>query len=267
MKFNALLSPAIIQDIIKNLPQVIFDLISWKEFMQQSALLSKRLLIDHESDTLREIKQKLKVILPNDIYMASEFDVQIGLTEKLGIKEGEKILHLYFLQIMNCEKYFLDFRSNLFCLKKLDDNLGANDNKFKFVFRPNHLWGEFDPHFGQGIRQVYQGYFDKNEKLFTEGLLLCRLIGEDFSEEQINDVRDVFIKHFSSGITEKVSFDLEKFKESFSAIFQVLLKHKIKIDKNFLYLGISLVTLYMTLSQIGGSYDVAKIFKQVNRNK
>ena len=53
------------------------------------------------------------------------------------------------------------------------------------------------------------------------------------------------------------------FQKSFTEIFKTLVKNKIMLDKNFLYLGIMLVTLYASLSEIGGEYDVSGIFNEV----
>ena len=54
---------------------------------------------------------------------------------------------------------------------------------------------------------------------------------------------------------------MEDFQASFAKIFQTLVNNKIQLDKNFLYLGIMLVTLYLSLSELGGEYEVSTIFK------
>lgn len=56
---------------------------------------------------------------------------------------------------------------------------------------------------------------------------------------------------------------MEDFQASFAKIFQTLVNNKIQLDKNFLYLGIMLVTLYLSLSELGGeNFDIRHSFKR-----
>jgi predicted unusual protein kinase regulating ubiquinone biosynthesis (AarF/ABC1/UbiB family) len=86
-------------------------------------------------------------------------------------------------------------------------------------------------------------------------------VKRDWSEEKKIEVIEVFKKHFSNGRDERITFTMKDFQASFAKIFQTLVKNKIQLDKNFLYLGIMLVTLYLSLDELAGEYDVSSIFK------
>lgn len=208
-------------------------------------LLSNRLL---SAKGALEIREKLTKTLPKI------FHIQNSLTQsELTEKDGKNILSLYFFLIMKSDYVFLDFRKNHFAHESLDQS----DTRLLWV--PGNLWAEFDPHFLEGLRQVYRGYYGNDDVLFEIGLEGCGLIKARWPREQKEEVKAVFLKHFSNGRTDEISFDLSILKNSFTEIFKTLLKNKITLDKNFLYLGVMLITLYMTLSEIGGLYNASDI--------
>lgn len=237
--------PPFFKEIFQHLPKSLSDLISIREMLVELTTLSNRMLT---KKSLSEVKSELKTILNNDIELVD--DLPNG---KLSIQDGEKILRLYFLQMMKAKRMLLDLRPKHFS--------GSNG---KFFWDPNGLWGELDSDFAEGIRLVYKGYYQNDDKLFIEGLEKSRLVKADWSIEKKNEVAGVFKTHFSNGRDEKVAFTMEGFQKSFTEIFKTLVKNKIKLDKNFLYLGIMLVTLYVSLSEIEGVYDVSGIFNSVD---
>ena len=48
-----------------------------------------------------------------------------------------------------------------------------------------------------------------------------------------------------------MSFKIEKFEDSFYKIFYFFLKNKVRVGKDFMFLGIYLVTLYTHLEHLG----------------
>jgi hypothetical protein len=236
--------PPFFKEIFEHLPNALSDLISWREMLSEVTSLSNR-LITGKGETLA--RAELQKVIPADIVITSNL-TGAGLTTN----QGEKILQLYFLQIMKAQKLFLDFRPKHFSFAS-----GI------LQWNPNGLWAQFDLQFQNGIRLVYQGYYKNDDQLFSHGLIECNLIKLDWSDDKKNEVIAVFKNHFSNGRGEKISFTMEGFKYSFSEIFKTLVKNKIKLDKNFLYLGIMLATLCISLNKIGGEYDVSKIFNDI----
>lgn len=235
--------PPFFKEIFKHLPNVLFDLISWREMLSEITILSNRLLTNNGAT---EARLEIEKILTANIVLTKELP-----EGNLEIIHGEKILKLYFLQIMKGHKVFLDFRPKYF-----------SSDLQKISWNPNGLYAQLDDAFLEGIRKVYKGYYHNDDNLFTEGMLESGLIKKEWDELRKIEVMDVFKKHFSNGRDEKIAFNVETFKNSFAQIFKTLVKNKIKLDKNFLYLGIMLVTLYITLNEIGGTYDASSIFKE-----
>ncbi|MBC7429608.1 MAG: hypothetical protein H7336_13405 [Bacteriovorax sp.] len=236
--------PPFFKEIFEHLPNSLSDLISWREMLGEVTSLSNRMIT---KKGVTEAKSKIIPLLGIDIEIVNELP-----DELLNVSNGEQILKLYFLQIMKAQKMFLDLRPKRFA-----------NNKGKLSWNPNGLWAELDGNFAEGIRMVYEGYYKNNDVLFSTGLEKSRLIKNDWSDEKKQEVIEVFKTHFSNGRGEKVAFTMEGFQKSFTEIFKTLVKNKIKLDKNFLYLGIMLVTLYASLSEIDESFDVSKIFNQI----
>lgn len=233
--------PPFFKEIFKHLPHALLELISWREMLAEVTVLSNRLLTNKG---ILEAQNEVRAITgPKIVFVEAP---QVGV---LDVFHGEKILKLYFMQIMKGKKIFLDLRPKYFA--------GHGETLF---WAPNGLWAELDPDFAEGIRKVYSGYYQNNDSLFSEGMMEAGLIKKEWDESKKNEVLEVFKKHFSNGRNEKIVFSIDAFKDSFTQIFKTLVKNKIQLDKNFLYLGIMLVTLYITLDQIDGEYDVTKIF-------
>lgn len=234
--------PPFFKEIFKHLPNALLDLISWREMFAEVTVLSNRLLTDKGALEAKSAVRDLKI---PGIELSDELN-----SGKLTIEHGEIILKLYFSQILKGSKIFLDLRPKHFAgLETL------------VQWRPNGLWAELDSDFAQGIRKVYLGYYHNDDHLFAQGMEESGLVKSEWDINKKAEVIDVFKKHFSNGRNESIAFDIEVFKLSFAQIFKTLVKNKIELDKNFLYLGIMLVTLYITLNEIGGSYDVSKIFQ------
>jgi len=236
--------PPFFKEIFQHLPDNLSDLISWREMLGEVTSLSNKLLTKKGA---ADTRSELIPLLGNDIEFVN--DLSSG---PLDQKNGERILRLYFLQIMKSKKMFLDLRPKHFS--------GTSD---KLLWDPNGLWASLDADFAEGIRMVYRGYYQNDDELFTAGLEKSKLIKNEWPIEKKQEVVEVFKTHFSNGRDEKVVFTMEGFQKSFTEIFKTLVDNKIRLDKNFLYLGIMLVTLYMSLNQTNGDYDVSRIFNEV----
>jgi len=60
-----------------------------------------------------------------------------------------------------------------------------------------------------------------------------------------------------------MKFGLEQFKNSIIKMSDFLLSRKVNISKDFLYLGIYLVTMYSMLEEMGEKYPVKQIYLDV----
>ncbi len=212
-------------------------------FFEVTQLSNRRL----NAESSLAIQKKISPLLPVDIIIKSPLSII-----KLNEDDGKKILKLYFFLIMKSDQTFLDLRPKHFMSEK-------SETVSNLLWDPGNLWAEFDPSFLFGLRDIYTGYYRHNDDLFSQGLEACGLIKANWDNAQKKEVEAVFLKHFSNGRTDEISFDLNVFKNSFAEIFKTLVKNKITLDKNFLYLGIMLISLYITMNEIGGKYKISEI--------
>ncbi len=168
-------------------------------------------------------------------------------TIKHDQKTGEYLLQFYFKQISTSPNIFiLDFRKDYFQL------VGES-----LLWKKNSLVFSLSDSFAQGLKNIYIGYYFSNEEVFNLALTQLKLYKTDTQKEQI---KSLFKKYFEQSNTQEMSFNIQEFISSFEDIFQYLIKEKIKIHSEFLFLGIMLGTLYWSLQRIGGTYDVKGIF-------
>jgi len=69
--------------------------------------------------------------------------------------------------------------------------------------------------------------------------------------------------HFGKAGEGPVLFELNKFKKSFHELFLHLKRNDLRLTSDFLFLGIYLVTLYLSMSKLGEPLDVKNGFIKV----
>ena len=114
---------------------------------------------------------------------------------------------------------------------------------------------------------IYEGYYFENHHKLTEGMLKVGLI-TDTNPATVEEIKKLLFSHFGEASDKEVIFELDHFKASFHSLFLYLKKNKIQLSSDFLFLGIYLVTLYLTLSKIGQPVDVNSCFRRsLERNR
>jgi hypothetical protein len=114
-----------------------------------------------------------------------------------------------------------------------------------------------------GLLKVYEGFYLENDELYYSGLEAIGLLKKDFSLSDKKQLGDLFRAQFGSALTEEMKFGLEQFKNSIIKMSDFLLSRKVNISKDFLYLGIYLVTMYSMLEEMGERYPVKQIYLDV----
>jgi len=237
--------PGVLKELLKHVPTVLFEVVEWNELASEIPKLSRRIL---KSEGYKEL-----------------LDYQKTLTQSLGItlsensgdnknylvtkENGEKLLALYFTQIYSEKGLFLDLRSTHF-----SDSLN---------FHPSGLWTTFGPSFRKGILEIYEGFYLENDTQFNKGLEGLGIMNPNWSTEEKTELADLFKAQFGSAQFKPMKFDLEHFQKSIVAMTEFLIKKKVKINADFLYLGIYLVTLYSHLDQCQHELPVKDIYLQV----
>lgn len=162
---------------------------------------------------------------------------KIASTEALSL--GDRILRLYFWQLLSQPAAVLDLRSKGW--EKREDGT--------YLWNPSPLYIAWDPDFLAAVRQMYRGFYQNNESLLDEGL---DAIG-------MKPGKAALMQHFGLD-QERVSFDLAHFRSSFHEIFLACKEGKSRLHPNVLGLGAILACLYEHLQLLAGTYDVRAAF-------
>jgi hypothetical protein len=238
------LLPSAFKELLSHVPTLLFEVISWRSLAHDIKVLSTRLLT---GEGAIELAQKIAPHLPEHIKIHPH-DSKLTLAQE----DGAHILELYFRQLFNKEGMFLDLRLKHF----------SKSNK-QIHWSPGHLWSNFSPSFQEGLASLYDGFYYQEDNLFRQGLLQTGLISSTWSIEDQREMERLFKAHFGDTLKVPMSFNLKTFQDSFHNVFDFLMKKKVKLSTDFLILGVMLVTLYLNLEELGGSYPVAEIYKKV----
>lgn len=239
--------PGVLKELSKHVPTVLFQTVEWSELASELPKLSRRIV---QKEGFEELFETYKELLhPYDIHLTNEPLNHAHLPQEKWV--GEKILTLYFVQVFS-HGLFLDLRSSHF----------STDQK-NLLWHPSSLWTKFDEDFREGLLKVYEGFYLENDELYFEGLEGIGLLKPEFSLEDKKELGELFRSHFGGNLNEEMKFNLEKFKNSMISMSHFMLNKKVHISKDFLYLGIYLVTMYSVLEEIGESFPVKQIYLDV----
>ncbi len=240
--------PSVLKELLKHVPTVIFEVVDWSVLGHELPKMTRRLLqAEEENKIFKDQKVFLEpfgIIL--DQSTRKNFDLK---DQKLA---AEKILTLYFAQLFSPYGLYLDFGPHHFEFK-ID----------QLHFKTSGLWTKFSPNFSQGLQKIYDGFYFENESLFQQGLLHSGLTSPHWTQEDRNELANLFRSHFGSSLTQGMKFELDPFKESFLKIANFMLTKKVQISVDFLYLGIALVTLYSSLEKSNVHLNVKEIYFKV----
>jgi len=165
---------------------------------------------------------------------------------------GELVLQLYFLQLKNDRGLFLDLRPTRFDLEQSG-----------FIFKTSTVWIHLNEDFRRALVDLYTGFYSEDNHRFKAGLAGAGLIQEQMTSEQKAEMTKIFLLHFGEGDQARVKFQTKDFINSFESIFKFMLKHKLKIPGEFLYLGIYLAGLYSNLEKLDIELNVRGAFEKV----
>lgn len=240
--------PGALKDLLRHVPTLLMDVVDWKAMGEVLPKLTQRLLTGAGSD---DVRQKLTTIIPKELHFISKVDKK-DLNELQKVELGELILELYFCQVLSGQPMFLDLRLSHF---------GIDENNY--LWSPGHLWGEFNPDFVVGIRELYDGYFNNTEEVFARGLLQTGLVQPDWSDEDKKEMSDLLRATFDGGkASTPLHFSLASFQQSFQKVFDFIIEKKGTLGSDFVLLGIMLVTMYMSLEELGQPHLIAAQYEK-----
>lgn len=242
--------PGVLKELVKHVPTVLFQTVEWSELASEFPRLSKRMVTSEGYDALYEAHAKYLSPLKLKFTKAKLNKSR----DPLPAAAGTILLEIYFAQLFSQHGLFLDMRSQHFAWTK--DEL---------EWKPGALWVDFDPSFRQGMIKVYDGFYEEKKDLFREGLAEIGLLSLKWPMQDQEKLCQLFESQFRSADTEEVTFTLDHLRNSLVEMSQFLLSKKVSIHKDFLYLGVNLVTLYSSLEETKSSYPVKEIYLRIRQ--
>lgn len=249
---------AMIPDDYKNLLEYIspaaFQVIDWKRAVVALAKMSKSSFSagekpDIDADAVSLYSNQLRWSAKNAV------DLEPGKVDEMFY--GSQVLDLYFSQFFSERSSFLDLRAKNF----------ACDNR-SLWFLSTAMRHQFSRKFRLAMLDVYAGYYMDDERILKKGLSGVGLIKKDATEAEVTEVSELLFAHFGDGRSQKILFKLDEFQKSFHSLFLWLKKRGVRLESDFLFLGIYLVTMYMNLSRLETPLEVSSVFRDVwQRNR
>lgn len=244
------LLPKFFKDVLQHIPTIALRSIDWKEVLKEMGPLvfkmGQRQLGQNEIHSLNTLSNELYQLVdklnPNQIH-------ELNVEQKKTL--GQKLLKIYFIQLKNPDGLILDLRSNHFCLT--DEEL---------QWKPNNSWYTLEESFRKSIINIYKGFYFNDDTLFKKGLIDIGLT-KNLDQKKVDELKILFFSHFGPGDQDEVSFELSTFSESFYKLFHFFVTNKVELHKNFIFIGIYLVTLYMHLEKLEVKLDVKSSFLEI----
>ncbi len=172
----------------------------------------------------------------------------LSLEERTEV--GEKLLEFYFLSQQLDGPLFLDIRPD-----QLEWTRETRVLKVKaggLVHHPSTL-------FRESVQALYRGFYFDDPAATAQGVQLYAW--KNTGNPRLLEKMDQLLKkHFGQGDQDSVRFSISHFKESFHAIFEAAKTEKSKFHPELTFLGVMLVTLYLTLESLDVPLGVRKTY-------
>jgi predicted unusual protein kinase regulating ubiquinone biosynthesis (AarF/ABC1/UbiB family) len=242
--------PGVLKELLKHVPTVLFEAVEWRVLSHELPKLSRRII---QKEGYAELFDLQKTYLsPFKINLVPEVSKNFYPQDKK--LAAQCILTLYFAQLFSPHGIFLDIGPT---------HLEMNGEELNI--HPNGVWTKFSPEFADGITDIYDGFYEEDDKLFHQGLIKSGLSSTKWPQKDRDALAQLFKSHFGASVSGEMTFELETFKKSFLKVADFMLEKKVKISTDFIYLGIALVTMYSSLEHTKASVNVKQLYLDVKK--
>jgi hypothetical protein len=156
---------------------------------------------------------------------------------------ASRVVELFFHQLFYGRTTLLDLRAASF----------TADGE-RLLWHPASWMAEFTPDFIGPLRDIYRGFYTRDDAKFQQGLRALSL----------QSCEDLFRKHFG-GDQAKLAFRTVDFVDTFHQVFQRCKQQGTSLHPDFLPLGIYLAALYDHLEDLAVAVDVSAAFDRATR--
>ena len=243
--------PEELRQLARFIPRTGWDVIDWKPMLGSMRTVSWRYVsrrgVEQLATRTRKVAGPIRLVVsPDDVTPL----VDIG-DKRRRRQSGDDILRLYFSQWLVAQGMFIDLRLARF---------GVDDTGL--VFTPNGLWVQLRPDFREGMIALYRSFYSSDDDAFDKALRQMGMLRGDLSPAAEEELKALLFQHF--GIDQRSQrFSIDAFKASFDELFAFFVSHQYKLHSDFVFVGFYLITLYLTLEQLGQSHNVRKICADV----
>lgn len=239
--------PEDLRQLARFVPGSGWDAIEWKPLLGAMRQLSWQLISGRGVAPLRrELAEQLPDLgLVSDPGELSPLDTLRSKARRRSA--GDHILALYFAQWLQPRGLFLDLRPARFGIQGED-----------VAFAPSGLWIRLRPQFREGMLALYRSFYSSEEAAFEQALLQMGMLREDLPGAAREELKQLLHAHF--GIEQRAQrFAIDRFKASFDELFAFFIEHDYRLHSDFVFVGFYLITLYLSLEQLGQPHDVRSI--------
>ena len=185
-------------------------------------------------------------------------DLSAGLTAETRREIGRRILIVYFTTLKYSTFYYLDLQLEHFHWSETDQTLTFSPSNFGFVPSED---------FREKLLKLYHGFYFNDSQATSAGVSLYAWktkVKDGFSGRMETLLR----KHFGESLNQAqnetlVSFSIEHFKSSFHAVFEEAQSSDAKFHPELTFVGVMLVTLYLSLEALGEKYPVNEVYYSI----
>ena len=220
-----------------------FELISFGELSQELAELAGNY---GDASRFGEVVQARRDLLEkNELSVRVHDSGEVLSGEPTSTRaDGQKVLELYFHQILSGQSTILDLRHSRF--RRSNDGLD---------WEPNRFYLEWAPEFVAAVRKLYIGFYTDDDEMFRSAMKTLN----------IEVAEDSFWEHMGDGRQRAVEFELLHFRQTAQKVLRQCKEANVDLHRNVIALGLYLATLYEHLETIGGEFDVRGAFLAVHR--
>ena len=248
--FSTKFLPKFFKEVMTHIPTLALKSMDWtglaKEIAPMTVRLGRRHLDDSSFESLRALEVK-GVDLIKETLASNYSELDSGQRREAG----ETVLRLYFAQLSNSDGLCLDLRPKHFEFE------GRT-----LHFSPNNVWFSFNESFRLALIDLYKGFYHQQEELFDKALARIGLT-KNLEDSESERLKNLFREHFGPGNQEMVKFEMTHFQDSFYELFRFFMDHQVALDKDFMFLGVYLVGLYLNLEALGEPVNVRRAFLEV----
>lgn len=243
--------PEELRQLARFVPRRGWDVIDWKPMLGSLRSVSWRYVsrrgVDELAAKTRDVAAPVRIARTlSGVAPLGELDQPDAL-----VARGDDILRLYFSQWLVPRGMFIDLRMARFGF----DDAGL-------LFAPNGLWLELRPAFREGMLALYRSFYSSDERAFDSALRQMGMLQEGLDKSAAGELKQLLHRHF--GVDQRAQrFSIDSFKASFDELFEFFVTHDYKLHSDFVFVGFYLITLYLTLEQLGQAHDVREVCAQV----